>query len=91
MTHPITEQNDPFPELRGEVAGPRRDITAAEAKAEAARIHGAGRPHVADYGHEGAGYLVVCPEGCNLGTSAHQPDEAGALRRVHLHKIATTR
>ena len=50
------------------------------------------RPHAATYAPEdGGGYLVTCPEGCSLGTSEHQPDEAGALRRVHLHKIATER
>lgn len=36
------------------------------------------------------GYLVWCPEGCNLGTSRNQPDLAAAERRVHLHELATT-
>lgn len=36
-----------------------------------------------------AGYLVQCPHGCNLGTSAHAPDRAAAERRVELHELAT--
>ncbi len=47
------------------------------------------RPHVAAYIPAGTGYLVHCPAGCNLGTSAYQPDESGAQRRVELHKIST--
>jgi hypothetical protein len=47
--------------------------------------------HVATYAPEdGAGYLVTCPEGCKLGTSEHQADEAGARRRVRLHERATS-
>lgn len=49
------------------------------------------RPHVATYAADGDGYLVTCPEGCKLGTSEHQLTEAGALRRIELHKISTTR
>lgn len=47
--------------------------------------------HVATYAADGDGYLVTCPEGCKLGTSEHQLTEAGALRRIELHKISTTR
>ena len=45
--------------------------------------------HKATYAPEGAGYLVTCPHGCPLGTAAHVADEAAAIRRVHLHQIAT--
>jgi len=48
------------------------------------------QPHVATYAPEDGGYLVTCPEGCNLGTSAHQPDKAGARRRAELHEMATS-
>jgi hypothetical protein len=47
-------------------------------------------PHTATVTPEGAGYLVTCPHGCNLGTSAHAPDEHAAAARVQLHKTATT-
>jgi hypothetical protein len=58
-----------------------------------AQDHSAGtprQPHVATYAPEDGGYLVTCPEGCNLGTSAHQPDRAGARRRAELHEMATS-
>lgn len=45
--------------------------------------------HEAAYAPEGKGYLVQCPHGCNLGLSAHQPDEAGAQGRVELHRLVT--
>ena len=35
------------------------------------------------------GYLVTCPHGCNLGTTARQATREGAERRVELHQIAT--
>lgn len=35
------------------------------------------------------GYLVTCPHGCNLGTSAHAPDLEAAKSRVDLHRLAT--
>lgn len=35
-------------------------------------------------------YLVICPEGCNLGTSASQATREDAERRVKLHQDATT-
>jgi hypothetical protein len=38
----------------------------------------------------GGGYAVFCPQGCNLGTSAHQATREGADRRVTLHQTATT-
>jgi hypothetical protein len=47
--------------------------------------------HVAEVTPEpGGGYRVRCPRGCPLGTSARQDDEAGAARRVELHKMTTT-
>lgn len=36
------------------------------------------------------GYLVTCPLGCNLGSSAHQLTREGAERRAALHAMATT-
>lgn len=47
------------------------------------------RQHTATYAPDGDGYLVSCPEGCKLGTSARQPDEAGARKRVELHQMMT--
>jgi hypothetical protein len=51
---------------------------------------------VTDPGHqadvipqEGGGYLVTCPAGCNLGTSALARTEDEAGRRVRLHMIST--
>lgn len=38
---------------------------------------------------DGGGLLVTCPEGCKLGTSAHQPDQLSAERRAELHRLAT--
>jgi hypothetical protein len=38
----------------------------------------------------GTGYLVTCPHGCKLGTSARQGTREGAERRVALHQAATT-
>jgi hypothetical protein len=35
------------------------------------------------------GFLLTCPHGCNLGTSARQPDQASAERRAELHYLAT--
>jgi hypothetical protein len=35
------------------------------------------------------GYLVTCPHGCNLGTTAHQATREGAERRRDLHAEAT--
>lgn len=46
--------------------------------------------HVAEVAPEGDGYVVTCPHGCNLGTSAHAPNEHAASARVRLHKMATT-
>jgi hypothetical protein len=39
---------------------------------------------------DGDGYAVTCPHGCNLGTSSHAATEAEALKRVELHRIATS-
>lgn len=36
-----------------------------------------------------SGYLVECPEGCNLGTSAQQLTRPDAERRAKLHQTAT--
>lgn len=36
------------------------------------------------------GYLVTCPHGCNLGTTAHAPDLDAARRRVQMHRDATS-
>jgi hypothetical protein len=36
------------------------------------------------------GYLVTCPQGCNLGTTARQATREGAQRMVELHKLATS-
>lgn len=47
-------------------------------------------PHTANVTPEGTGYLVTCPHGCNLGTSAHAADQTAADRRVRLHRTATT-
>ena len=44
--------------------------------------------HVATITREGGVWLVACPHGCNLGTSARADSEAAA-RRVELHKLAT--
>jgi hypothetical protein len=46
--------------------------------------------HIVTYAPaDGGGYLVTCSDGCRLGTSARQPDEEGAQRRVELHRMAT--
>lgn len=46
--------------------------------------------HTATYApDDGGGYRVTCPAGCNLGDSARQPDQAGAERRIAMHKLAT--
>ena len=45
--------------------------------------------HMAAVTPEDGGYLVTCPHGCRLGTSAHAPDEDMAARRVRLHELAT--
>ena len=45
--------------------------------------------HEATWAPEGDGYLVTCPHGCKLGTSAHQDTEDGARRRVEMHSLAT--
>ena len=51
---------------------------------------------VSDLGHEadvtpqeGGGFLVTCPAGCNLGTSALARTEDEAAGRVRLHMIST--
>lgn len=46
--------------------------------------------HIAAITPSGNWFLVTCPQGCNLGTSADQPDRAGAERRVIMHSQATT-
>ena len=38
----------------------------------------------------GGGYLVACPAGCALGTSASAADPAEANRRVNLHQSCTS-
>jgi hypothetical protein len=46
--------------------------------------------HVATFEPEGAtGYLVTCPHGCKLGTTAHTATLGAALRRVRLHADTT--
>jgi len=47
-------------------------------------------PHEATYAPDGDGFLVTCPHGCSLGTSAHQPTEERAAARVALHALATS-
>lgn len=34
-------------------------------------------------------FLVLCPYGCPLGTSADAKDEVAAARRIRLHELAT--
>jgi hypothetical protein len=49
-------------------------------------------PHIAQISDQPLAcghYQVTCPEGCNLGTSAHAADQAAADRRVALHAAAT--
>ena len=45
--------------------------------------------HTATITPEDGGFLVTCPDGCNLGTSAHQPDQRAAEGRAELHRLAT--
>jgi hypothetical protein len=45
--------------------------------------------HTATYAPEGNGFLVECPHGCNLGSTAHAPDESAAAIRVKIHELAT--
>jgi hypothetical protein len=45
--------------------------------------------HQATWTAENGEYVVTCPQGCNLGTSAHAGSEQEANRRVELHRIAT--
>jgi hypothetical protein len=60
----------------------------------AARDAAAGRAaadgHLAEITPDGAGFLVTCPHGCNLGASAHVRRRAEADRRVQLHTVSTT-
>lgn len=45
---------------------------------------------VASPSPSGDGFLVECPEGCNLGLSRQVPDEQAALWRIELHRKMTT-
>jgi O-antigen/teichoic acid export membrane protein len=45
--------------------------------------------HTATFAPKDGGFLVTCPDGCNLGTSAHQPDQRAAEGRAELHRLAT--
>jgi len=47
-------------------------------------------PHTAVAESSGSGFLVTCPLGCNLGTSAHAPDPELAAQRIELHRLSTT-
>jgi hypothetical protein len=47
--------------------------------------------HTATAAPEGTGYLVTCPHGCSLGTSAHAASQAKAQQRIELHRLATER
>jgi hypothetical protein len=47
--------------------------------------------HLATWQPEGTtGYLVTCPHGCNLGTSAHAASLGAALARIQLHQMTTS-
>lgn len=47
--------------------------------------------HEAAYsGNSTTGFLVTCPHGCELGTSARQGTREGAERRIDTHRAATT-
>lgn len=47
--------------------------------------------HVPVITPDGEGYLVTCPQGCGLGTSARQPGRDAARRRALLHREVTAR
>jgi hypothetical protein len=78
-------------QLSAELTAAAPAIAAALDAADHEHEPGAPSGHLAAYAPEGDGYLVACPSGCHLGTSAHAADEPAAQRRVRLHLLASSR